>query len=236
VLILNEKHPEDAHVLRGAMRGTPAAVHERDAYELWLAMLPTPRIRKLNEISRKRLRLLAKCCEKNETLMEDAMNHDAGAMVKKALSYSDIRDPRPVSPYPPPPIPSAQSPEIESTLQAERDCFTHQSSIVKQSAEKATQLLEASKHRPANSIVTKSVADYVGSRQELYRCIDDFRSNPVLSSGYNISNRDREIISKTEEQLTGIYFSETDYELRLLISYVDPALRDAQGKIIAPPR
>jgi 23S rRNA (adenine2030-N6)-methyltransferase len=41
VLILNEKHPEDAHALRGAMRGTPAAVHERDAYELWLAMLPT---------------------------------------------------------------------------------------------------------------------------------------------------------------------------------------------------
>jgi len=45
VLILNEKHPEDAHTLRGAMRGTPAAVHERDAYELWLALLPprTPR-------------------------------------------------------------------------------------------------------------------------------------------------------------------------------------------------
>ena len=41
VLILNEKHPEDAHALRRAMRGTPAAVHERDAYELWLAMLPT---------------------------------------------------------------------------------------------------------------------------------------------------------------------------------------------------
>jgi 23S rRNA (adenine2030-N6)-methyltransferase len=41
VLILNEKHPEDASALRGAMRGTPAAVHERDAYELWLAMLPT---------------------------------------------------------------------------------------------------------------------------------------------------------------------------------------------------
>ncbi len=41
VLILNEKHPEDARTLRGAMRGTPAAVHERDAYELWLAMLPT---------------------------------------------------------------------------------------------------------------------------------------------------------------------------------------------------
>jgi len=41
VLILNEKHPEDVRTLRGAMRGTPAAVHERDAYELWLAMLPT---------------------------------------------------------------------------------------------------------------------------------------------------------------------------------------------------
>ena len=41
VLILNEKHPEDAYALRGAMRGTPAAVHMRDAYELWLAMLPT---------------------------------------------------------------------------------------------------------------------------------------------------------------------------------------------------
>jgi 23S rRNA (adenine2030-N6)-methyltransferase len=40
-LILNEKHGEDVHALRRAMRGTPAAVHERDAYELWLAMLPT---------------------------------------------------------------------------------------------------------------------------------------------------------------------------------------------------
>lgn len=40
-LILNEKHPEDADALRAAMRGTPAAVHQRDAYELWLAMLPT---------------------------------------------------------------------------------------------------------------------------------------------------------------------------------------------------
>jgi 23S rRNA (adenine2030-N6)-methyltransferase len=40
-LILNEKHPEDAQALRGAMRGTVAAVHQRDAYELWLAMLPT---------------------------------------------------------------------------------------------------------------------------------------------------------------------------------------------------
>ncbi len=45
VLILNEKHPEDVHALRGAMRGTTAAVHKRDAYEFWLAMLPprTPR-------------------------------------------------------------------------------------------------------------------------------------------------------------------------------------------------
>ena len=44
-LILNEKHPEDVRTLRGVMRGTSAAVHERDAYELWLAMLPprTPR-------------------------------------------------------------------------------------------------------------------------------------------------------------------------------------------------
>ncbi|WP_225206400.1 23S rRNA (adenine(2030)-N(6))-methyltransferase RlmJ [Novosphingobium huizhouense] len=44
-LILNEKHPEDALALRDAMRGTPAAVHQRDAYELWLAMVPpkTPR-------------------------------------------------------------------------------------------------------------------------------------------------------------------------------------------------
>lgn len=41
VLILNEKHPEDAAMLRRAMRGTPAAVHQRDAYELWLAMVPT---------------------------------------------------------------------------------------------------------------------------------------------------------------------------------------------------
>lgn len=39
-LILNEKHPDDAYALRGAMRDTSAAVHERDAYELWLAMLP----------------------------------------------------------------------------------------------------------------------------------------------------------------------------------------------------
>jgi 23S rRNA (adenine2030-N6)-methyltransferase len=45
LLILNEKHPEDVHALRGAMRGTAAAVHQRDAYEFWLAMLPprTPR-------------------------------------------------------------------------------------------------------------------------------------------------------------------------------------------------
>jgi 23S rRNA (adenine2030-N6)-methyltransferase len=41
VLIVNEKHPEDARHLRRAMRGTQAAVHERDAYEFWLAMLPT---------------------------------------------------------------------------------------------------------------------------------------------------------------------------------------------------
>nr|WP_294849393.1 23S rRNA (adenine(2030)-N(6))-methyltransferase RlmJ [uncultured Sphingomonas sp.] len=40
-LILNEKHPQDVIALRSAMRGTPAAVHQRDAYELWLAMLPT---------------------------------------------------------------------------------------------------------------------------------------------------------------------------------------------------
>ena len=39
-LILNEKHPEEAYTLRGVMRDTSAAVHERDAYELWLAMLP----------------------------------------------------------------------------------------------------------------------------------------------------------------------------------------------------
>ncbi|MCL4672307.1 MAG: 23S rRNA (adenine(2030)-N(6))-methyltransferase RlmJ [Sphingomonadaceae bacterium] len=40
-LILNEKHPEDARALRAVMRGTSAAIHERDAYELWLALLPT---------------------------------------------------------------------------------------------------------------------------------------------------------------------------------------------------
>lgn len=39
-LILNEKHPEDAKTLRRAVRDTSAAVHERDAYELWLALLP----------------------------------------------------------------------------------------------------------------------------------------------------------------------------------------------------
>jgi 23S rRNA (adenine2030-N6)-methyltransferase len=39
-LILNEKHPEDVYALRGVMRGTSAAVHQRDAYEFWLAMLP----------------------------------------------------------------------------------------------------------------------------------------------------------------------------------------------------
>ncbi|WP_379922496.1 23S rRNA (adenine(2030)-N(6))-methyltransferase RlmJ [Erythrobacter sp. R86502] len=44
-LILNEKHPEDAYTLRSVMRGMPSAIHERDAYELWLAMIPprTPR-------------------------------------------------------------------------------------------------------------------------------------------------------------------------------------------------
>lgn len=40
-LILNEKHPRDVDTLRSAMRGTSAAVHARDAYEFWLAMLPT---------------------------------------------------------------------------------------------------------------------------------------------------------------------------------------------------
>ena len=40
-LVLNEKHPEDARSLRAAMRGLPAAVHQRDAYELWLALVPT---------------------------------------------------------------------------------------------------------------------------------------------------------------------------------------------------
>ncbi|MFN9375944.1 MAG: 23S rRNA (adenine(2030)-N(6))-methyltransferase RlmJ, partial [Novosphingobium sp.] len=40
-LILNEKHPQDVDALRSAMRGTSAAVHARDAYEFWLAMLPT---------------------------------------------------------------------------------------------------------------------------------------------------------------------------------------------------
>jgi 23S rRNA (adenine2030-N6)-methyltransferase len=39
-LVLNEKHPEDVQALRRMMRDTSAAVHERDAYELWLAMLP----------------------------------------------------------------------------------------------------------------------------------------------------------------------------------------------------
>jgi 23S rRNA (adenine2030-N6)-methyltransferase len=45
LLILNEKHPEDVKELRAVMRNTPAAVHQRDAYELWLAMVPvrTPR-------------------------------------------------------------------------------------------------------------------------------------------------------------------------------------------------
>jgi 23S rRNA (adenine2030-N6)-methyltransferase len=39
-LILNEKHPEDVRTLRSVMRDTAAAVHERDAYEFWLAMAP----------------------------------------------------------------------------------------------------------------------------------------------------------------------------------------------------
>ena len=41
ILILNEKHPEDIRLLRAAMRESPAAIHQRDAYELWLALLPT---------------------------------------------------------------------------------------------------------------------------------------------------------------------------------------------------
>ena len=40
VLVLNEKHPQDAQTLRGAMSGTPADVQQRDAYELRLALLP----------------------------------------------------------------------------------------------------------------------------------------------------------------------------------------------------
>ena len=40
LLIVNEKHPEDVRALRGVMRDTPAAVHQRDAYEFWLAMVP----------------------------------------------------------------------------------------------------------------------------------------------------------------------------------------------------
>jgi 23S rRNA (adenine2030-N6)-methyltransferase len=39
-LILNEKHPEDADTLRRVMQDTAAAVHQRDAYEFWLAMVP----------------------------------------------------------------------------------------------------------------------------------------------------------------------------------------------------
>lgn len=39
-LILNEKHPVDARTLRDTMRDTSAAVHERDAYEFWRAMVP----------------------------------------------------------------------------------------------------------------------------------------------------------------------------------------------------
>jgi len=40
-LVLNEKHPQDVAALRSAMRGMSAAVHARDAYEFWLALLPT---------------------------------------------------------------------------------------------------------------------------------------------------------------------------------------------------
>jgi 23S rRNA (adenine2030-N6)-methyltransferase len=40
LLVLNEMHPEDARALRAAMRGSAAAVHQRDAYELWLALVP----------------------------------------------------------------------------------------------------------------------------------------------------------------------------------------------------
>lgn len=47
MLILNEKHTEDAAALRRTMRETTAAVHERDAYELWLALLPTKTARGL---------------------------------------------------------------------------------------------------------------------------------------------------------------------------------------------
>ena len=39
-LIVNEKHPEEAALLRQALRGAPAQIHERDAYELWPALLP----------------------------------------------------------------------------------------------------------------------------------------------------------------------------------------------------
>ena len=39
-LILNERHPEEAYTLREVMRDTSAAVHERDAFELWLAIVP----------------------------------------------------------------------------------------------------------------------------------------------------------------------------------------------------
>ncbi len=38
-VVLNEMHPEDAAVLRRLYRGR-AAVHERDAYEAWPALLP----------------------------------------------------------------------------------------------------------------------------------------------------------------------------------------------------
>ena len=43
-LILNEKHPEDVFALRRAMRGTSAAVHERDATSFgWRCCRPAPR-------------------------------------------------------------------------------------------------------------------------------------------------------------------------------------------------
>jgi 23S rRNA (adenine2030-N6)-methyltransferase len=45
-VVLNEMHPEDAAVLRRLYRGR-AAVHERDAYEAWPALLPPPERRAL---------------------------------------------------------------------------------------------------------------------------------------------------------------------------------------------
>jgi 23S rRNA (adenine2030-N6)-methyltransferase len=46
-LIACELHPEDAATLRRNMRGTSAAVHERDAYEALNAFLPPPEKRAL---------------------------------------------------------------------------------------------------------------------------------------------------------------------------------------------